>query len=248
MSRGGARRTDGPAVAPTRSPMRGCAPMRRLGRTMWWASEIWVDGCLPGRQYRSDLSPLLTYHRHLRHRWAALPRVRHHTREQLAEIVGAYFPRGWQIAPSLVHGDGGVDTFPGTFTKRHQSVILETIAGCGRTRRGHPPDQLRRAAELRCHSAVSSSTRSTLGDIVDDLPGVGQRGSRWMPAGSAVAAGMRIQAAQRPARRHRRSHCATSAWLHPGVAPSGRVLAPEERRLTSRRFARRPSMPPGTVR
>jgi predicted amidohydrolase YtcJ len=96
-----------------------------------------------------------------------------YTREQLSEIVAAYFPRGWQMA-CHVRGDAGVDTL-----------------------------------------------------IVDGLFGP-EHGERWMPCGSAVATGMRISLHNDPpvTPEEPLRNISVAATR---IAPSGRVLGPEER-------------------
>ncbi|REX88271.1 amidohydrolase, partial [Mycobacterium tuberculosis] len=150
-----------------------------------------------------------------------------YTREQLAEIVGAYFPRGWQIA-CHVHGDGGVDTILDVY----EEALRRNPRDDHRLRLEHVgairPDQLRRAAELGVTCSIFVDQIHYWGDvIVDDLFGA-QRGSRWMPAGSAVAAGMRISLHNDPpvTPEEPLRNISVAATR---VAPSGRVLAPEER-------------------
>lgn len=150
-----------------------------------------------------------------------------YTREQLAEIVGAYFPRGWQIA-CHVHGDGGVDTILDVY----EEALRRNPRDDHRLRLEHVgairPDQLRRAAELGVTCSIFVDQIHYWGDvIVDDLFGA-QRGSRWMPAGSAVAAGMRISLHNDPSVTPEEPlrNISVAATR---VAPSGRVLAPEER-------------------
>ncbi|WP_141773944.1 amidohydrolase family protein, partial [Mycobacterium tuberculosis] len=86
----------------------------------------------------------------------------------------------------------------------------------------------RRAAELGVTCSIFVDQIHYWGDvIVDDLFGA-QRGSRWMPAGSAVAAGMRISLHNDPpvTPEEPLRNISVAATR---VAPSGRVLAPEER-------------------
>ncbi len=150
-----------------------------------------------------------------------------YTREQLAEIVGAYFPLGWPMA-CHVHGDAGVDTILDVY----EEALEQHPRDDHRLRLEHVgairPDQLRRAAALGVTCSIFVDQIHYWGDvIVDGLFGP-ERGSRWMPAGSAVAAGMRISlhndppvTPEEPLRNI--SVAATRA------APSGRVLGPEER-------------------
>ncbi|MCV7110356.1 amidohydrolase family protein, partial [Mycolicibacterium setense] len=107
-----------------------------------------------------------------------------YTREQLAEIVGAYFPLGWPIA-CHVQGDAGVDTILDVYEEALRSnprpdhrLRLEHVGAIR-------PEQLRRAADLGVTCSIFVDQIHYWGDvIVDGLFGP-ERGSRWMPAGSA---------------------------------------------------------------
>ena len=150
-----------------------------------------------------------------------------YTAEQLTEIVGAYFPLGWPMA-CHVQGDAGVDT------------ILDVYE---EARRQHPRDdhrlrlehvgairdeQLRRAADLGVTCSIFVDQIHYWGDvIVDGLFGE-ERGSRWMPAGSAVATGMRISLHNDPPVTPEEPLRNISVAVT-RKAPSGRVLGPEER-------------------
>ena len=115
-----------------------------------------------------------------------------YTREQLTEIVGAYFPQGWQMA-CHVQGDAGVDTILDVY----EEALREHPRDDHRLRLEHvgaiTDEQLRRAARPRASRAASSSTRSTTGATSSSTacsgPSTASGGCR---AGSAVATGMRI--------------------------------------------------------
>ncbi|MDP7704012.1 MULTISPECIES: amidohydrolase [unclassified Mycobacterium] len=150
-----------------------------------------------------------------------------YTKEQLREIVGAYFPKGWQMA-CHVQGDAGVDTILDVY----EEVLRHHPRDDHRLRLEHVgairPEQLQRAAALGVTCSIFVDQIHYWGDvIVDGLFGP-ERGSRWMPAGSAVATGMRISLHNdppvTPEEPLRNISVATTR-----VAPSGRVLAPEER-------------------
>ncbi len=150
-----------------------------------------------------------------------------YTREQLAEIVGAYFPLGWQMA-CHVHGDAGVDTILDVY----EEALRRNPREDHRLRLEHVgairPDQLRRAADLGVTCSIFVDQIHYWGDvIVDGLFGP-ERGSRWMPAGSAVATGMRISLHNDPpvTPEEPLRNISVAATR---TAPSGRVLAPEER-------------------
>lgn len=150
-----------------------------------------------------------------------------YTREQLDEIVGAYYPLGWQMA-CHVHGDAGVDTILDVY----QEALRRWPRQDHRLRLEHVgairPDQLRRAADLGVTCSIFVDHIHYWGDvIVDGLFGE-ERGSRWMPAGSAVATGMRISLHNDPPVTPEEPLRNISVAVT-RTAPSGRVLAPEER-------------------
>lgn len=150
-----------------------------------------------------------------------------YTGEQLTRIVEAYFPHGWQMA-CHVHGDNGVDTILDVYEdalRRHprpdHRLRLEHVGAIR-------PEQLRRAAALGVTCSLFVDHLHYWGDVlVDGLFGE-EHGSRWMPAASAVATGMRISlhndAPVTPEEPLRNISVAATR-----VAPSGRILAPEER-------------------
>ena len=150
-----------------------------------------------------------------------------YTREQLSEIVGAYFPLGWPMA-CHVQGDAGVDVILDVYEEALQRnprpdhrLRLEHVGAIR-------PDQLRRAADLGVTCSIFVDQIHYWGDIiVDDLFGP-ERGSRWMPAGSAVATGMRISLHNDPPVTPEEPLRNISVAVT-RTAPSGRVLAPEER-------------------
>lgn len=150
-----------------------------------------------------------------------------YTRDQLAEIVGAYFPLGWQMA-CHVHGDNGVDTILDVY----EEALAEHPRADHRLRLEHvgaiTGDQLRRAHALGVTCSLFVDQIHYWGDVlVDGLFGE-ERGSRWMPAGSAVATGMRISLHNDPPVTPEEP-LRNIAVAVTRTAPSGRVLAPEER-------------------
>ncbi|MGV0626973.1 amidohydrolase [Mycolicibacter minnesotensis] len=150
-----------------------------------------------------------------------------YTGEQLRQIVEAYFPQGWQIA-CHVHGDNGIDTILDVYAdvlRRHprpdHRLRLEHVGAIR-------PEQLRRAVELGVTCSLFVDHLHYWGDVlVDGLFGQ-EHGSRWMPAASAVAAGMRISLHNDPpvTPEEPLRNISVAATRR---APSGRVLAPEER-------------------
>ncbi len=150
-----------------------------------------------------------------------------YTREQLTEIVGAYFPLGWQMA-CHVHGDAGVDTILDVY----EQALKDNPRPDHRLRLEHvgaiTPAQLQRAQDLGVTCSIFVDHIHYWGDVlVDGLFGP-DHGSRWMPAGSAVATGMRISLHNDPpvTPEEPLRNISVAATR---VAPSGRVLAPDER-------------------
>ncbi|MGA7052465.1 MAG: amidohydrolase [Mycobacterium sp.] len=150
-----------------------------------------------------------------------------YTAEQLTEIVGAYFPLGWQMA-CHVQGDAGVDTILDVY----EEALRRNPRDDHRLRLEHVgairPDQLRRAADLGVTCSIFVDQIHYWGDIIVDGLFGSDRGSRWMPAGSAVATGMRISLHNDPPVTPEEPLRNISVAVT-RTAPSGRVLAPEER-------------------
>ncbi len=150
-----------------------------------------------------------------------------YTAEQLHEIVGAYFPLGWPMA-CHVQGDAGVDTILDVYEdvlRRHprpdHRLRLEHVGAIR-------PEQLQRAADLGVTCSIFVDQIHYWGDIIVDGLFGPERGSRWMPAGSAVATGMRISLHNDPPVTPEEPLRNISVAVT-RTAPSGRVLAPEER-------------------
>ena len=150
-----------------------------------------------------------------------------YTREQLTEIVDAYYPLGWQMA-CHVQGDAGVDTILDVYDQALQAnpradhrLRLEHVGAI-------TDAQLQRAHDLGVTCSIFVDQIHYWGDVlVDGLFGP-EHGSRWMPAGSAVATGMRISLHNDPpvTPEEPLRNISVAATR---VAPSGAVLAPEER-------------------
>ncbi|WKG04526.1 amidohydrolase [Mycolicibacterium sp. HK-90] len=150
-----------------------------------------------------------------------------YTKEQLTEIVGTFFPRGWQLA-CHVHGDAGVDTILDVYEQVLQAHPREDH----RLRLEHvgaiTPAQLQRAHTLGVTCSLFVDHLHYWGDVlVDGLFGP-ERGEQWMPAGSAVATGMRISLHNDPPVTPEEPLRNISVAVT-RTAPSGRVMAPEER-------------------
>ncbi len=150
-----------------------------------------------------------------------------YTAEQLTEIVGAYYPQGWQMA-CHVQGDAGVDTILDVY----EQALQRNPRNDHRLRLEHVgairPEQLQRAHDLGVTCSIFVDQIHYWGDvIVDGLFGP-EHGSRWMPAGSAVATGMRISLHNDPPVTPEEPLRNISVAVT-RTAPSGRVLGPEER-------------------
>jgi predicted amidohydrolase YtcJ len=150
-----------------------------------------------------------------------------YTREQLAEIVAAYFPKGWQMA-CHVQGDAGVDTILDVY----EDALRRWPRDDHRLRLEHVgairPEQLVRAHGLGVTCSLFVDQIHYWGDvIVDGLFGP-EHGERWMPCGSAVKTGMRISLHNDPPVTPEEPLRNISVAVT-RTAPSGRVLAPGER-------------------
>jgi predicted amidohydrolase YtcJ len=149
-----------------------------------------------------------------------------YTREQLTEIVEAYFPLGWQMA-CHVQGDKGVDTILDVYAealKKHprtdHRLRLEHVGAIS-------DEQLQRAADLGVTCSIFVDQIHYWGDIIVDGLFGAEHGSRWMPCGSAVATGMRISLHNDPpvTPEEPLRNISVAATR---TAPSGRVLGPEQ--------------------
>jgi predicted amidohydrolase YtcJ len=150
-----------------------------------------------------------------------------YSREQLTEIVDAYFPLGWPMACHVM-GDAGVDMILDVY----EQALAKNPRPDHRLRLEHVaairPDQLRRAAALGVTCSLFVDQIHYWGDIIVDGLFGPEHGSHWMPAGSAVAAGVRISLHNDPpvTPEEPLRNISVAATR---IAPSGRVLAPEER-------------------
>lgn len=149
-----------------------------------------------------------------------------YTPEQLAEIVDTFYPQGWQLA-CHVHGDAGVDTILDVY----EQALRRWPRDDHRLRLEHvgaiTPLQLQRAHDLGVTCSLFVDQIHYWGDIIVDGLFGPERGERWMPAGSAVATGMRISLHNDPpvTPEEPLRNIAVAATR---TAPSGRVLAPEQ--------------------
>jgi len=150
-----------------------------------------------------------------------------YTREQLTEIVAAYFPKGWQMA-CHVQGDAGADTILDVYEEALRAhprddhrLRLEHVGAIR-------DDQLQRAHDLGVTCSLFVDQIHYWGDIVVDGLFGPERGNRWMPCGSAVATGMRISLHNDPPVTPEEPLRNISVAVT-RTAPSGRVIGPEQR-------------------
>ncbi|MGZ5364473.1 MAG: amidohydrolase [Mycobacterium sp.] len=150
-----------------------------------------------------------------------------YTREQLTEIVGTYFPKGWPMA-CHVQGDAGVDTILDIY----EDVLREHPRDDHRLRLEHVgairDEQLRRAHDLGVTCSIFVDQIHYWGDIIVDGLFGPEHGTRWMPCNSALQTGMRISLHNDPpvTPEEPLRNISVAATR---VAPSGRVIGPEER-------------------
>jgi predicted amidohydrolase YtcJ len=150
-----------------------------------------------------------------------------YTREQLTEIVGAYFPKGWPMA-CHVQGDAGVDTILDVY----EEALRRTPRNDHRLRLEHVgairDEQLQRAHDLGVTCSLFVDQIHYWGDIIVDGLFGSERGNRWMPCGSAVKTGMRISLHNDPpvTPEEPLRNISVAATR---TAPSGRVIGPQQR-------------------
>ncbi|OBA75230.1 amidohydrolase [Mycobacterium sp. 1554424.7] len=210
-----------PQMSTTAAPGQGDDMLRQVGIKIWVDGSPWIGNIALSFPYLDTEAS----------RAIGVPPgscgCANYTAEQLREIVGAYYPLGWQMA-CHVQGDAGVDTILDVYEealKRHprddHRLRLEHVGAIR-------PEQLRRAADLGVTCSIFVDQIHYWGDIIVDGLFGPERGSRWMPAGSAVATGMRISLHNDPPVTPEEPLRNISVAVT-RTAPSGRVLAPEER-------------------
>ncbi|HEY0805531.1 MAG TPA: amidohydrolase [Pseudonocardiaceae bacterium] len=210
-----------PQMSTTATPGDGDDVVRQVGIKIWVDGSPWIGNIDLSFPYLDTAAT---------HTIGVTPGSCGHanyTREQLAEIVGAYFPLGWPMA-CHVQGDAGVDTILDIY----EEALRRNPRDDHRLRLEHVgairDEQLQRAASLGVTCSIFVDQIHYWGDvIVDGLFGP-ERGSRWMPAGSAVATGMRISLHNDPPVTPEEPLRNISVAVT-RKAPSGRVLGPEQR-------------------
>ncbi len=150
-----------------------------------------------------------------------------YTREQLTEIVHTYFPKGWPMA-CHVQGDAGVDTILDIYDdalrrwpRDDHRLRLEHVGAIR-------DEQLQRAHDLGVTCSIFVDQIHYWGDIIVDGLFGPEHGTRWMPCNSALKTGMRISLHNDPpvTPEEPLRNISVAATR---VAPSGRVIGPEER-------------------
>jgi predicted amidohydrolase YtcJ len=210
-----------PQMSTSAEPSQGDDMLRQVGIKIWVDGSPWVGNIALSFPYL-DTAATRTI--------GVTPGscgCANYTAEQLTEIVAAYFPLGWQMA-CHVQGDAGVDTILDVY----EEALRRNPRDDHRLRLEHVgairPEQLQRAAELGVTCSIFVDQIHYWGDIIVDGLFGPERGSRWMPAGSAVATGMRISLHNDPPVTPEEPLRNISVAVT-RTAPSGRVLAPEER-------------------
>ena len=209
------------AMTTDMTPDNGDDMLRQVGIKIWVDGSPWVGNIALSFPYLDTAAT---------HTIGVAPGSCGHanyTREQLTEIVDAYFPLGWPMACHVM-GDAGIDMILDIYEEalrknpRHDHRLrLEHVATIR-------PEQLQRANALGVTCSMFVDQIHYWGDIIVDGLFGPERGSHWMPAGSAVAAGMRISLHNDPPVTPEEPLRNISVAVT-RTAPSGRVLAPEER-------------------
>jgi predicted amidohydrolase YtcJ len=203
------------------TPVNGDDMFRQVGIKIWWDGSPWIGNIDLSFPYL-DTDATRTI--------GVTPGSCGHanySREQLIEIVDAFFPKGWPMA-CHVQGDAGVDTILDVY----EDALRRNPRPDHRLRLEHVgairPEQLRRAHDLGVTCSLFVDQIHYWGDIIVDGLFGPEHGNRWMPCGSAVATGMRISLHNDPPVTPEEPLRNISVAIT-RTAPSGRVLAPEER-------------------
>ncbi|WP_020550649.1 amidohydrolase [Embleya scabrispora] len=189
--------------------------------------KVWVDGSPWAGTIAVSFPYLDTELTHRLGRGKRPHASTNYTWDQLAEVVEAYFPHGWQLA-CHAHGDLAIDMILDVY----ESVLSRYPRPDHRLRIEHVgamrPDQFRRAAALGVTASVFMDHVYFWGEVLTDELFGPKYGARWAAAGSAVAAGMRISLHNDPPSTPENPlHNITVATTR--RSRRGRVLAPEER-------------------
>jgi predicted amidohydrolase YtcJ len=203
------------------TPVNGDDMVRQVGIKIWWDGSPWVGNIDLSFPYL-DTDATRTI--------GVTPGSCGHanyTREQLTEIMDAYFPKGWPMS-CHVQGDAGVDTVLDVYEealRKHprpdHRLRLEHVGAIR-------DEQLQRAHDLGATCSLFVDQIHYWGDVIVDGLFGSEHGTRWMPCGSAVKTGMRISLHNDPPVTPEEPLRNISVAVT-RTAPSGRVLGPEER-------------------
>ncbi len=210
-----------PTMATDMTPTNGDDMFRQVGIKIWWDGSPWIGNIDLSFPYLDTdatrsigVTPGSCGHAN-------------YTREQLVEIVNAYFPKGWPMS-CHVQGDAGVDPILDIY----EDALRRWPRDDHRLRLEHvgaiSDAQLQRAHDLGVTCSIFVDQIHYWGDIiVDGLFGT-EHGNRWMPCGSAVKTGMRISLHNDPpvTPEEPLRNISVAATR---TAPSGRVIGPEQR-------------------
>ena len=209
------------AMTTDQTPVNGDDLLRQVGIKIWVDGSPWIGNIDLSFPYL-DTEAVRTI--------GVVPGSCGHanyTREQLTEIVHNYFPKGWPMA-CHVQGDAGVDTILDIY----EDVLREHPRDDHRLRLEHVgairDEQLRRAHDLGVTCSIFVDQIHYWGDIIVDGLFGAEHGTRWMPCNSALQTGMRISLHNDPpvTPEEPLRNISVAATR---VAPSGRVIGPEER-------------------
>lgn len=210
-----------PAMTSTAEPGSGDDLVRHTGIKIWVDGSPWVGNIALSFPYiDSDATRAI----------GVTPGSCGHanyTREQLTDIVDAYFPLGWPMACHVM-GDNGIDLILDVY----EEALKKNPRPDHRLRLEHVgamrPEQFRRAASLGVTCSLFVDQIHYWGDVLADGLFGAEHADVWMPAGSAVAAGIRISLHNdppvTPEEPLRNIEVAVTR-----TAPSGRVMGPQER-------------------
>jgi predicted amidohydrolase YtcJ len=210
-----------PSMTTEMSPANGDDLFRQVGIKIWWDGSPWVGNIDLSFPYLDTdatraigVTPGSCGHAN-------------YTREQLVEIVHAYFPKGWPMS-CHVQGDAGVDPILDIY----EDALRRWPRDDHRLRLEHvgaiSDEQLQRAHDLGVTCSLFVDQIHYWGDIIVDGLFGSEHGNRWMPCGSAVATGMRISLHNDPpvTPEEPLRNISVAATR---TAPSGRVIGPEQR-------------------
>ncbi|MYV96762.1 amidohydrolase [Streptomyces sp. SID3343] len=188
--------------------------------------KVWVDGSPWAGTIAVSFPYLDTELTHRLGRGDRPHASTNYTWDQLAEVVEAYFPHGWQIA-CHAHGDLAIDmildVYEGVLSRYPRADHRLRLEHVGAMR----PDQFTRAAALGVTASVFMDHVYYWGEVLTDELFGPKYGAHWAAAGSAVAAGLRISLHNDPPSTPENPlHNITVATTR--RSRGGRVLAPEE--------------------